>query len=192
LKDVSLIEAFCEVLSGIGFLFLLLPALHLAGITSVGAVICYIATSLTVAGFGAFLLGAYVLGAAVADPAGLAIDEFLGSLLRERWTKAADWLWGPTVSAANKGKFWRTVSDHVLKYRELQWAYYSAYRNLFILFAPASVLWTIIAWRECGWARGVEVLGVCLILEGALFYSAKVLSALYADITNDVASGAAQ
>jgi hypothetical protein len=81
--------------------------------------------------------------------------------------------------AAVRQRFWATVPEHVLKYRDIQWAYYSTYRNLLILTVPLGLLSAFIAGRSVGWVAAVLVLAGDAILCYAFWKSMVALLGIY-------------
>jgi len=177
MKETNLTEAFCEVLSGISMILLLVPLLDLTGIFSLDKSLA-LAGNFSATALAGFLLVAYVLGAAVVDAVGLAIEQFFEPLLPK----------DPVVTDAERKKFWTSVEEHVLRYRDHQWTYYSCYRNLFIMMVPSGICWVILFGRRFGWCVAIWALVAGVLLEIALFKSMLTLLRIYRLITKDIGS----
>jgi hypothetical protein len=175
MKDIDVTQVFCEVLTGLGFLFVILSILSLTGSYTVRDVALYATSRLTIASLGAILVVAYLVGT-IMDAVGLALDQlFLYRLV----VKAEP-------SEDDRAKFWKNVSEHVLTYREAQWTYFSCYRNLFILFVPGSILWTVVVWKNVGPYWSIFTALVCILLEISLFITMKALVEIYFKITRSL------
>lgn len=181
MKELNLTEAFCEVLSGLSLIALLIPLLDLLGVLSLEKWIQFVTANPTIGTLGALFLVAYFLGAGVVDAIGLAVDEIAGRCLPRN-----------PVTSAELNAFWVQVQEHVLRYRDHQWTYYSCYRNLFVMLFPAGICWTILTWQRVGWAGGAAVLAGVAVLEAALFRSMIALLKLYRDITRAVGAAASE
>jgi hypothetical protein len=175
MKDLDVTQVFCEVLTGLAFFFVILSVLSLTGSHAVHDVALYAASKLTIASLGAILVIAYLVGTMM-DAVGLALDQlFLYRLV------ARD-----EPSEEERAKFWKNVNQHVLAYREAQWTYFSCYRNLFILFVPGSILWTLIVWNNIGPYWGISTGFVFLLLEASFFVTMKALVEIYFKITKSL------
>ena len=175
MKDLDVTQVFCEVLTGLGFLLVVLGLFGLLGPYAVQEIVFYVGTKLTIASLGAILVAAYLIGTIV-DAIGLALDKLFlfGLVFKEE------------PSEIDREKFWKSVSAHVLAYREAQWTYYSCYRNLFILFVPGSILWTMVVWKRTGIVWGIVAVVMFFLLETALFVTMKMLVEIYYKITKSV------
>ena len=178
MKELNLAETFCEILSGLSLLFLLVPLLDLIGVFSLDKSIGLFTGNLTVAGLGALLLVSFFVGTAVVDAVGFAIEQLAGRYLPS----------DPVVTDAEKSVFWKTASEHVLRYREHQWTYYSCYRNLFIMLLPGGICWAIVVWCRFGRGYAAMVFGATALLEVALYFSMTGVLKLYHQITKYVGS----
>jgi hypothetical protein len=176
MKELNLTEAFCEVFSGIGLLLCLVPLLDLTGISSLDNTFTAASKNITATNLAAVLFLCYALGTAIVDAIGLAIEE-----IEPR-------LFSPNIPMSDEEgfKFLAKVSDHVLRYRDLQWTYHSCYRNLLILLVPGTVLWTLVIYGRAGlWATLATLFGL-VVVGAALRKSAITLGGLYLKITKHV------
>lgn len=139
MKDLDLTQVFCEVLTGLGVLIVALSLVVLMGSYTLLDVVLYATGKLSLASLGAILVAAFLIGTMM-DAVGFAFDK----LIFDRLIASGE------PSEEHRARFWKTVSAHVLAYREAQWTYYSCYRNLFILFVPGSIIWTIVVWTRVG------------------------------------------
>jgi hypothetical protein len=175
MKDLDVTQVFCEVLTGLAFLFVMLSVLSLTGFYTVPDVARYAIGKLTVASLGAILVIAYLLGTMM-DAVGLALDQLFLDRLVVRTEPSED----------DRAKFWKNVNQHVLAYREAQWTYFSCYRNLFILFIPGSILWTLVIWKTVGPYWGISSGCIFILLEISFFITMKELVKIYFAITKSL------
>lgn len=168
MDKVNITEVFCEVLSGTVVLVFFWLIFHLAWALPLENVKQMADGSLSFGGVAAILVLCYLLGL-IMDSIGLAIGElFLDKLM--------------VSSEPNKDqikKFLQTVPEHVLKYGDTQWAYYSTYRNLLILLVPVGLLGAIIAWQKSGTLAALGVILTALIIGWALCRSMKTLLSIH-------------
>ena len=170
MSDIKISEVFCEVLSGAAMLLVAGLGLHYLGFLKVQDLPKAIENS----SFGKLaevLAICYLLGL-IMDAISLAIGELF---LDKR-----------VVSDEPKPEevrvFLKTAPEHILKYRDTQWAYYSTYRNLFLLLFPGGILATLIIFQERGiW--GLLVLAISVAFGIAFFRSMKTLLKLYYNLT---------
>jgi hypothetical protein len=175
MKEASLTEIFCEVLGGLGLAVVIVPLLALANNSRIEDIFHALLSKLDLAVLGSVLLLAYLAGAIV-DAVGFAIEElFLGKLV------TTDKLSDTEVAA-----FWKGVNEHVLRYRDQQWTWYSCYRNLFILFFPSAILWTWVVVLNYSWCRGIFVFSIFVVVEISLLVTMKSLVKIYYKITRSV------
>ncbi len=168
MSDTNLTEVFCEVLSGLVLLCVIGLALHVSGVLSLEAAWSSVTAGLSLGGVATVLIVSYLLGL-IMDAFGLAAGE---SFL-DNWADAS------VPTAGEQQQFLETVPEHVLKYRDVQWAYYSTYRNLLLLFVPGGVLATIAAWRGRGFWAAVGVLLLAVVVSAALWRSMVALLGIY-------------
>ncbi len=172
MKDFNLTNIFCEVLSGLGIITFLIPLLDILNCYTLKETLAFIIDKTTLANFGILLFLCYTLGL-LFDAIGLAIgDLFLDDLSNK-----------DTPTDVQISDFWKNANSHVLNYRDIQWAYYSCYRNLFIIFAPGSIVWAIAIWKNFNWYSAIITLILLGVFEWILFYSMKTLLKLYYTIT---------
>jgi|ERR1039458_2385529 hypothetical protein len=126
-------------------------------------------------GLGSILLLAYLAGTIV-DAFGLAVEQlFLGNLITK------DKLTDDEIKA-----FWKNAQEYVVEYRDHQWAWYSCYRNLFILFVPNAILWTWVVVRSYSWCAGLLVFSAFVIAEISFVIAMKVLLRIYFQVGRSV------
>jgi hypothetical protein len=168
-KELNLSEVFCEVFSGAVALILALAAAATFGAVDAEQALSTFAQGLNLGSASLLLVGCY-FGGSLIDTIGLAAGElFLDKLVASE----------STPSVEDGKKFWGSVSEHVLKYREHQWAFYSAYRNVFLLLIPGAVLIPLAAASSIGTAWAIA-LGIALVgLEMCIFLSLRTLLNLY-------------
>jgi hypothetical protein len=171
MKDFNLAEVFCEVLGGglaillvIAFLDLsdhidIIPLLKDATAASIGNV--------TVA-----LIGSYLVGLLV-DAVGLTVGELYFDRLvcKEK----------PPTTEQQK-LFWQHADEYVVKYRENQWTFYSAYRIVFLLLIPGTIIFPSVVWKHTNLCLGLTSLALAIGLEVSLFFSARCLLKIYYSI----------
>jgi hypothetical protein len=173
MKDLDLKDVFCEILSGLSVLCLLLSLMDLLGYLDLEASCRFLIDHLSLSSVTAILLASYLLGI-IGDTVGLSLGEWkVDSVVCRK----------PTPNGKQRTAFWQKAPSHVLRYRDTQWAYYACYRNLFLLTPLNALLWGICLKSRIGLATaGLIFLGV-LIIEVGLFFSMRVLLGLYYEIT---------
>ncbi len=172
MKEISVAEVFCEVLSGLAIMFSMIPLLDVIGKSCIHQSFTFIGKNLSATAIGGALVLAYILGL-VMDTIGLAVGEwFLDRFLCK-----------DPPSAEEIATFWKKVPAHVLGYRDTQWAYVSAYRNLAILALPAGILCCCSVGSNYGWIWALVPLVGMIILELALLKTIEVLLKIYYLIT---------
>jgi hypothetical protein len=172
MKDFNLTNIFCEVLSGLGIITFLIPLLDILNCYTLKETLTFIADKISLANFGILIFLCYILGL-LFDAIGLVIGDLF---LDNRANKDV-----PTQ--AQVADFWKNANSHVLDYRDIQWAYYSLYRNLFIISAPGSIVWAIAIWKNFNWYSALITQILFGVFEWILFYSMKTLLKLYYTIT---------
>ena len=172
MNKINLTEVFCEVMSGLALLITIIPLLDILKYSNLCDTISYISLNISLSNFGILIVVCYILGL-LFDAIGLTIGElFLDNLVYKN------------LPSENEIKsFWQKITPHVLNYRDTQWAYYSCYRNLFIIFIPGTFLWTIVLWNSLHWYLGFLILIMFIILEFIFYFSMKVLLKIYYEIT---------
>jgi len=166
MKGISIPEVFCEIISGLAVMLAAPVLLRVLGFQGVLERICSAEpTALTAA---VVVVTAYLVGLLM-DAIGMCLGEwFLDGLLGDEG-----------LSQEVQAKFWRGVTPHVLQYRDTQWAYYSAYRNLLILGLIVGPLW-IVSFAVDGRIReAVAVLVVAVVLEYSFWRTSKALLRIY-------------
>jgi hypothetical protein len=117
------------------------------------------------------LVVAYVVGVMI-DAVGLVIGElFIDKIVCQH-----------EPSDAELGAFYSGAEEHVMKYRDVQWTYYSLYRNLLLLAVPLAIVGGVALAKRghCGWALVGAILSIGL--GGCFFFAMRALLALYYNI----------
>lgn len=177
MKGFNVAKVFCEVLSGLAIMFFVIPLLDLIGTRSICESFTFIWKNLSATTIGGTLILAYILGL-VMDALGLAVGEwFLNGLLYKE-----------EASENEKAEFWKNVSSHVLAYRDTQWTYTSAYRNLAILTVPGGVFWFLCVGKNYGWFSAIFVILGMIVMEVVFLKSIAELLKIYDRITRAAAA----
>lgn len=180
MKQINLTEVFCEVLSGVALIIVIIPLLDILDYSSLSNTWAYIECRTSLSNFGILIVFSYILGLLI-DAIGLTFGEwFLDDLI---CNKPTDF---------EMARFWQNVDSHVLSYRDTQWAYYSCYRNLFIIFFPGTVFWTISVWKTLGWHFGLPTLSIFIAFEWILYRSMKALLKIYYNIAKSLSINGAR
>jgi hypothetical protein len=171
MKDLNLAEVFCEVLGGGLAIALAIALLDLSGWIDVVSLLKDAAAasvgSVTVA-----LIGSYIVGLLV-DAVGLSVGEWCF----DRLVGA-----GEAPSPEQCRLFWQHAAEHVVKYWENQWTFYSAYRTAFLLLIPGTIVFPLAIWKHASLCLGLASVALAIGLEVSLFFSARCLLALYYSI----------
>ena len=171
----NIVEVFCEILSGLILILLIIPIIELSGIADLKSIWCFLTTNLSAPNVTLLIVFSYLLGLIV-DSIGFSVgDWFLDKKIND-----------DDISPAQQVSFYNNVTPQVLSYRDTQWAYYSLYRNLFILFILHAIIWSICLIIHHEWYQSIVILIVIGILEIALFRTLRGLSKLYIDITSSI------
>ena len=172
MQGLNLMVVFCEVLSGLVLISFVIPILDLAGISTVSTSFSYIVEE-TSAGavVGAFFV-AYMFGL-VFDAFGLVLGEgFLNKCLAK-----------DEPSDEERRAFYRKATPQLLRYRDRQWAYASAYRNMLILVPIGVGLWARPLLVSAGWPWLVGIVVGAFFLWIVLLKSTRVVLMHYYDLT---------
>lgn len=176
MKELNLVDVFCEVLSGLCLLALALPCLDIAG-TDLRLVIPWLASQASAGAVAGVLIAAYMLGLVV-DALGLAV----GGCLEARW----EWLHpkADEPSSEETRAFYRNASPQLHGYRDRQWAYASLYRNLLILLPIGTALWCVPILGLVSWPWLLAFICCAALLGLVLVRALKVLlKHYYRDLT---------
>ncbi|MBC2705140.1 hypothetical protein [Desulfobacula sp.] len=171
MRGLDLNEALCELLGGFFILLSIIPILDINGTIAVKDTFIFLSKNLSLSLIGAVIILSYLLGL-IMDVIGLGLGELF----------VDDFLCKDCPSFEETESFWRNVPEHVLKYRDKQWAYYSAYRNLAILIIPCSFLWGIVFFEKLCW-QWVIILVFLFLIYWALKRTSSVLLKIYYNIT---------
>ncbi len=169
---VNLKEIFCELLSGLALILLIIPILYLLGEVTIDEILKAISQSSGAVVVTLVIGVSFILGI-IMDAVGLALGSlFLDKLICENEPQASDYQ-----------KYWKEVTPELSAYREGQWAYYSCYRNLFIIIPPLLFFWSRVIYLQ-GNSPVILVLVVFgVLIEVALLKSMIVLLDLFYRIT---------
>jgi|GEM_PF-3868576 len=204
MKGFNVAEVFCEVLGGLAAMVLVILLFDAFKISCLRQSLTFIGTftgnQLTANVIVAALLLAYIVGLVV-DAFGL----FFGDWRLDRWLcrdnlpteeeekkeKQAARFWNyaywfcreTAPNGIETARFWNNVPAHVLAYREQQWAYVSAYRNLIILAVPICGLACLSLGREYGYMGVLFPILFTLVLEFAFCKCVSALLKIYYGIT---------
>jgi hypothetical protein len=175
MSGLNLKEMFCEILSGITLVFCILPILDLLGLVCLSHVFTFIGQRVTGTLVFVSICVFYLFGFLV-DAVGFAMDYLILEKIYNIGSLKPD----------ERTKFWKNVKEHVLKYRDTQWTFYSCYRNLFVLFIPGGFFWIWLICKVSQWYYGLILAIVVLFMEFFLFKTMKALVKLYNEITRSV------
>ncbi|MCE7990896.1 MAG: hypothetical protein HEP71_02910 [Roseivirga sp.] len=170
---LNLKEIFCELLSGLALILLILPLLHILGAVTIFQVKELALESLD----GTLLITltlicSFVLGI-IMDSIGLA----LGSLFIDKVICSDE------PESFDYRRYWKTVTTELSAYREEQWAYYSCYRNMSIVLIPLVFFWSIVIYEQGNYLLIVVLIVVGVLTELALIKSMKILLELVYKLT---------
>jgi len=157
-------KIFSEFVTGIVFMILCLTLFFLSGHVQVSESLGVLKEWSSFSNLLFFLIIAGFIGFVI-DGVGLGFGEVLFDDLVYRYK----------ISAEKRKSFFENASESTLAYRNRQWAYYSCYRNLFLLLIPYSVAIALIV---SGDFMKMLLLGV-LFVEFFLFQCLKLLLKLY-------------
>lgn len=171
----NVVEVFCEILSGLVLILMVIPILVLANKADLNDTWDFIASHLTGPNVTLLISFSYLLGLIV-DSIGFSVgDWFLDDLINKS-----------DNSKGNRISFYSNVSSQVLSYRDTQWTYYSLYRNLFILFIFHAILWSICICIHYKIYQAIVLIVIIGFLEITLFKTMRGLSKLYIEITSSI------
>jgi len=168
---VAITETFCEILTGLATILMLIAWLDWLNIVPFDQTL---AAAKAYSGFATLtgvLIAAYLFGV-ILDAFGLVFDRLF-----------ADLVFSDNTTADNIKGFWTNANAHVLAYRDSVWAYYFCYRNLLILVPPALLGTVGSLWcrQLSGWAWFAAI--ALIVLAFILYFSMQTLLKLYYDIT---------
>jgi len=172
MKDFNLPELFCEILTGLSIVLLIVPILDIIEVISIHEFVKNAKNHISITDLMVLAFVSYLLGIIV-DGLCLAIGEY----------KFDDLICSEKPTDHEKKVFWSQVELHVLSYRDRQWAFYTCYRNIFIVFIPCSLLWTASLALSYGTIVALIALTLFILIEIGLILSMKVLLPLYYLIT---------
>lgn len=168
-------EVFCELLSGLAIMSLVLPLLDILGKSSLSQSTEFVGRHTNVAALGGALVLAYSLGL-IMDAFGLAIGErWLYEFLEKKWASPEEY----DTLPEERQIFYARVLPHVLEHREYEFAYLLAYTNLAIIALPSVVVWGWCVWTKFVWSFALLIsviffiFFICLewaLLESITFY----------------------
>ncbi|WP_258097298.1 hypothetical protein [Marinoscillum pacificum] len=175
---ISIREIFCEILSGFVMIMVLAAFICIKCELDQSKILTWI-VSFTESHLVLLIFFSYLVGLVV-DAVGFAFGETGFDLLVFRRCKMDP--------PAQQSSLWAQISEHVLAYRDRQWAYYSCYRNLFLLFIPGTVAWSILIFNLCGWLTMSVFIFMMLATEVSLWFSMIGLLRIYIRIGKEFES----
>ena len=169
----SINEVFCEILSGLALLLISVVTADVFGWISAGSLLTDISSLGAVDIMGILIVG-YL--------AGLFVDIFgfsVGNLFLDKLAVGSHTM----KSCYDSIKlYWASAQEHVFAYRELQWAYYSLYRNLLILLICGLVPIAVFLKGVSGSIATIVFLILAILAGAALFSSMRALIRSYYNI----------
>jgi hypothetical protein len=108
----------------------------------------------------------------IIDGIGLGLDELIFNRL----------LCKECINKEKRENFFKEVSEHVFEYRNRQWAYYSCYRNLFLLIIPPLFFVSNYFWCKYGRLIGVLTMLLIFLVELIIYTTMRMLINLYYSI----------
>lgn len=170
---LNLKEIFCELLSGLTLILLIIPVLHVLGAVPIFKIEKMVMESLdSTLVITLTLVCSFVLGI-VMDSIGLALGSlFIDKLICPNEPKSSEYQ-----------RYWKTVTPELSAYREEQWAYYSCYRNMSIVLVPLIIFWSFVVFEQGNFLLVVPLIVGGTLTELALIKSMKILLELVYKIT---------
>jgi hypothetical protein len=167
---VDIERIFCEFVTGMIFMALCLTLFLFSDNVKLPEILSFLKEYSNIPNLLIFLMAAGLIGFVI-DGIGLGFGEIFFDKI----------IYGYDVSPEKRIKFFEEVSEPVLAYRNRQWAYYSCYRNLFLLliFYIVAILFTI---SDCR-AKIILIIAV-LFINFFLYQCLKLLLKLYYSFEN--------
>jgi len=176
MKEINIGEVFCEILSGFTVILLVIPLLDLTQYSNLEKTSEFIFRHFNGATLAGGIAVCYLLGL-IMDAVGLGVGEsFLDS-----WVKREG---APTEDERNR--FWQETSAHALNYRNKQWAYYSTYRNLFLLLIPGGIFWVLALFLHGKAALAFWLVLLLIFIEWCFWRTMVALLGIYYTITKAI------
>jgi hypothetical protein len=172
MKEFNLSEMFCEVLGGGLAIVLAIAVLDLSGRVD-GAMLLKDASRASLGDVTVAVIGSYLVGLLM-DAISLSVGEWW----LDRLIGAGD-----PPSAEQSAQFWQRATEHIVNYRDHQWAFYSAYRSLFLLLVPGTMILSSVVWKHVSAPWGLLCVVLLVGLEVSLFFAARCLLRLYYSLT---------
>jgi hypothetical protein len=175
-KELDLSQLFCEVLGGLAAILLLVGLLDLLGAIDLQAFLGSHADRLSLTALTGILILSYLAGIVV-DAIGMAFD---GLPVVEKHLMSVNSA-GETeeVRKKNERSFVKSAPEHLFQYRKEQWAYYSCYRNLFILMPLGTTVWAWLAFKYELWQVALVVVAIGVLLTVVLWNTMKEMLDIY-------------
>lgn len=172
--QIDLLEIFSEIVTGVTCAVFLIISCCLYGIISVEQILPYVEKYSSFTNLLGISVVIYAIGLMI-DGIGLGIgDWFLDGLVsREK------------PNRTRRSKYIKNVSNHAFEYRNRQWAYYSSYRNLFLLIIPFGICLINLFWWQKGLLFGIVSILIFFLLEVIIFKTMKMLLNLYYSLEDD-------
>jgi hypothetical protein len=167
--NLNLVYIFSELVTGIAFISLTLIYGYLSNSFDITAFENFIETNFSFSKLLGVSILVYCIGF-IFDGIGLGVGElFLDNLLYKR-------------KSIDRKKFFREVSEYVFVYRNKQWAYYSGYRNLFLLIFLFLIATFPHLFKIKGIWVGSLILITIILIEYLVYRTMKMLLKLYYSI----------
>lgn len=171
MKDLNLTEIFCEISSGLLLIGIFLPWTCEGNMNSISEIYRSCFANVTSSTIIVLLVFSYLLGLVV-DALGLVADAWLFRHIFQN---------SPT--SAERRDFFSSAPAHILQYRDNQWAYYSLYRNIFLINVAGFV--SIITFTRETWsfAEKLALFAIVAFLNLCFFRAMTSIVNLYFEIT---------
>lgn len=171
---VTIKEMFCEIMSGLALLLVIVPALDWCDIFTLEEFWQLVTSKIDLVTLTGVIVVAYLAGILL-DAFGLIADDWLGLL--------GKWFGGDEPTDQQSKNFWTKADVHVFAYRNNIWAYYFCYRNLFTLMIPATICWFGTLCHRGNPGLAWIALAVSIVIASILFFAMRTLLNLYYEIT---------
>lgn len=174
MKDLNFTELFCEILSGFFAILVSVLVLDCTGNLDFNETV---AQTLNLQTFTVLIIVSYFVGLAV-DAIGLSVGEWF----LDKWMAKGE----PEPSKSELETYYNKVSEVTSKYREIQWAYYSLYRNILILSVIGLPFYFYKASIDLGCTFMIFSVLIILLILVAICHSMRVLIKLFYKITKSI------
>jgi len=174
MNELNIKEIFCETLSG--FIAFITCLLLLDFTKYFDLNIFLILFDVTLPNIIFIAIISYFIGLII-DAIGLSVGEiFLDNIFATENT--------PTT--IDYKIFNKKVTEHILKYRDDQWTYYSLYRNIFIIMTIALPFYSIKIFKTFDILMSFILIFIYLLILCSLLYASRTLINMYYNITKNI------